>query len=334
MRNQRKTDRGFTLVELLVVIAIIGILIAMLLPAVQSVREAARRTVCLNNLKQIGLASLNFHDAHGAFPPARVTESNQVLPIFRVEGPESWVVRILPFMEQQALFDLWDFSLSYADQAETVGSTPIQGLLCPSRHSSGNAMVIEDTATVEFSSCGCIALPANSDGGVVGDYAANHGNPSSGLSGQPTDWTNPGQGNGVIVTAGPVRGRNGSSSNQYTGAWQGKIRLSGITDGSSHTFLVGEMHIPYNRMNVAPYNGPVLKGLDLDGHSRVGGSGVPILSAKEDASFLLGFGSAHPNTCNFVRADGSTGAVANELDTIVLANLCDRSDGEVTDTAN
>ena len=81
---------------------------------------------------------------------------------------------------------------------------------------------------------------------------------------------------------------------------------------------------------MSPYNGPVFNGNELDGHSRLGGSGIPILTGDDPpAGTLLGFGSDHPGSCNFVRADGSTGTVRNELDTIVLANLCHRSDGEV-----
>ena len=140
LRKLRKLSRGFTLVELLVVIAIIGILIAMLLPAVQSVREAARRTRCMNNLKQIGLATLTYHDAIGTFPPGRISDSNQVIPVLAVRGPESWFVRILPFMEQQSLFSQWDLTLDYEMQTEAANSTPISTLLCSSRHSIDNAM--------------------------------------------------------------------------------------------------------------------------------------------------------------------------------------------------
>lgn len=95
------------------------------------------------------------------------------------------------------------------------------------------------------------------------------------------------------------------------------------------------MHIPEGELNRAPYNGSVYSGSELDGHSRLGGVGVPILTRDDDPTdALLGFGSEHPGTCNFVRADGSTGAVSNDIDTIVLANLCHRSDGEVIGDIN
>src|SRR5687768_6007213 len=94
-------QRGFTLVELLVVIAIIGVLVALLLPAVQAAREAARRTQCSNNLKQIGLAMHNYHDTHKQFPPAYVADSNGT-PM------HSWRVLILPYIEANHIYDRYD----------------------------------------------------------------------------------------------------------------------------------------------------------------------------------------------------------------------------------
>jgi len=123
--------------------------------------------------------------------------------------------------------------------------------------------------------------------------------------------------------------------NSVTGRWKGRIGYASLTDGSSNTFLAGELHIPDGQLNRSPYNGPIFNGGELDGHSRLGGPGVPILT-RHDAptGTLLGFGSDHPGTCNFVRADGSTGSISNDLDTIVLANLCHRSDGEVIGDVN
>ncbi len=114
-----------------------------------------------------------------------------------------------------------------------------------------------------------------------------------------------------------------------TGRWKDRISFALIRDGSSNTFLAGEMHIPNGELNRTPYNGPIFNGAELVAHSRIGGPGVPILSGEDEPGAILGFGSAHPGTCNFTRADGSTGSVNNSLDTIVLANLCHRSDGEV-----
>jgi len=116
---------GFTLVELLVVIAIIGILVALVLPAVQAAREAARRTQCVNNLKQIGLALQNYHDTHGTFPPGRWGGMSG-----KVYGTHSL---ILPFMEQQTTFDTIDFTQNYDHVNNTLPrSTILKTFLCPS----------------------------------------------------------------------------------------------------------------------------------------------------------------------------------------------------------
>ena len=132
-------SRGFTLVELLVVIAIIGILIGMLLPAVQQVRESARRTECLNNMRQIGLATHSFHDSEGAFPPSRISSPPNVIPGEECEGPASWFVRLLPYVEQDSLFSLWDLSIEYESQNNDALATPVPLFLCSSRHSASDA---------------------------------------------------------------------------------------------------------------------------------------------------------------------------------------------------
>ncbi|MCC6492363.1 MAG: DUF1559 domain-containing protein [Pirellulales bacterium] len=117
--------RGFTLVELLVVIAIIGVLIALLLPAVQAAREAARRGQCQNNLKQIGLATHQYHDTHGQLPPSFISQA--------ATPHDSWCVqaRLLPYMEQGAIYRGINFNLSYKDPSQAVGGTHISSLRVP-----------------------------------------------------------------------------------------------------------------------------------------------------------------------------------------------------------
>src|SRR5262245_35680516 len=106
----RSPRRGFTLIELLVVIAIIGVLIALLLPAVQSAREAARRAQCVNNLKQLALASHNYHDTHSLLPPGHRTYTNGTFQVF-----------ILPYIEQNALFNAWNSDGRYWAVGQTSG---------------------------------------------------------------------------------------------------------------------------------------------------------------------------------------------------------------------
>lgn len=177
----RSPCAGFTLVELLVVIAIIGILIALLLPAVQAAREAARRSQCVNNLKQIALASHNYHDTYKSFPPAAVylvgfgTASSD----FRDAGyGATWVTMMLPFIEQKPLYDQYNFGLpSDDDSNEPVVSTNIAALRCPS------ADELNPTANTGGSS------PNNRY--AKGNYAARAGGRFSNENNAPNGWDNP-----------------------------------------------------------------------------------------------------------------------------------------------
>ena len=139
MKN--RTRDGFTLVELLVVIAIIGILIGMLLPAVQMVREAARRTECLNNMRQLGLSLHNYESAHKAFPPSRLVPDDNDLPSdISNSGADtafqSWTTLILPFIEQGNLADTYDYRQPWFDNVNSDNYTAIAYQLalfkCPS----------------------------------------------------------------------------------------------------------------------------------------------------------------------------------------------------------
>src|SRR5258705_10155255 len=118
-RNRRRA--GFTLVELLVVIAIIGVLVALLLPAVQAAREASRRTQCSSHLKQVGLACANFEDTY------------KVLPYTRLDTKETWAVIMLPYLEQPGQFAAWDMNKTYYNQSDMARLPSLRILLCPTR---------------------------------------------------------------------------------------------------------------------------------------------------------------------------------------------------------
>ncbi len=125
---QRAKEPGFTIVELLVVIAIIGILVALLLPAIQAARESARLAQCKNNLRQLGIALLNHHDAHGNYPSGIVANGNN----FR-NGKHSGFVFLLPYLEQVPLFDSYEPSQPWTSATNlAVGATHLQILACPS----------------------------------------------------------------------------------------------------------------------------------------------------------------------------------------------------------
>lgn len=308
-------------------IAIVGILIGMILPAVQTVREAARRTQCSNRLRQVGLATIMFHDANAAFPPARLYPAKfPSPPLDRGEDQPTWFVRILPFLEQQAFYSKWDLSAPYGSQLQEVVETPIESFLCPTRRSIDEALAptqSEDVLVV--SPCGCGGwVSVEVTGGATGDFAGNHGDLSPGSVGAETDYYYGGNGTGVIISS--------QAKSDSTGrlTWVDRIDYPSISDGSSNTILCGELHVSPENMNKVPYNGPIYNGEDLAAFTRVGGPGVPILSGSQQAiSSVLGFGSWHPGTCNFVLADGSTKTIQNTVDTLTLGQLCHRADGDV-----
>jgi prepilin-type N-terminal cleavage/methylation domain-containing protein len=154
MRINARLRRGFTLIELLVVIAIIAILVAMLLPTVQQAREAARRSQCKNNLKQLALALHNYEETHTTFPPGVVTINPQASVVICSLGfgfgasdswneaqsgagvhGTSWMLQILPYVEKNTLYEEWDFELSPSGN-RAVGETDIPFFYCPSRRSN------------------------------------------------------------------------------------------------------------------------------------------------------------------------------------------------------
>ena len=163
MYERTGRHRGFTLVELLVVIAIIGILIALLLPAVQAAREAARGLQCRNHLKQLGLGLLIYHEAHGRFPPSGCWRG---LPAWEASTPirENWVILLLPFIEQQGLHDAFDLTLPTTDNRNmTARGQRLEVMLCPS----------DSFNTTPFNGSEGDTTKAFGDGWARGNYGAN-----------------------------------------------------------------------------------------------------------------------------------------------------------------
>lgn len=220
--------RGFTLVELLVVIAIIGILIALLLPAVQAAREAARRSQCVNNLKQIGVALQNYHDVNRTFPSSYSGSPNTY---DRQNTGRSWMFAILPYIEQLNLNSLTNYALPVGSGAVGSGTynvntqisrTVIETFLCPTDANGGlmgsRANVGDTRAVTNYKGC------AGSNW-AWGDPICHNKFGSGGAWPNSTDGLD--HGNGILM-------RN---HNAYPAGW---VRMAEITDGTSNTFIVGE----------------------------------------------------------------------------------------------
>lgn len=319
--------RGFTIIELLVVITIIGLLIALLLPAVQQARAAARKAQCSNNLKQLTLATHGFHDINGAFPPARLVldvprASNDTGTLIGLDEP-SWLVRLLPLLEQTALHQQWDEYQTYGLAPQSARNQALPVFLCPERHSADNAVIGDETVTILFP-CGCPGGTQTVPGGAVADYAANHGDLSPGAVGQPTDFYWGGNGTGVIISSRPM-----GDLSLIKRDWRDKVRMADITDGTSNTLLIGESHVPRGEENKTPYNGPAYFGRHLTNHSRIGGPGVPLAHHRNDQrANLYSFGSSHAGIVQFALADGSVRGVSTAISTRLLGHLANRHDGE------
>lgn len=334
------TRRAFTIIELLVVIAIVGILVSLLLPAVQSVREASRATQCKSHLHQISLATELFHDAFGAYPPARYQPRPGAAPATDCGGDQTtWIARIMPFLEQSAAAARWDFSQPYANHPQAVREGTLAIYCCPSRRSPvdavGNGLLTATATTWITLPCGCrVAVTAEDSAvvsGAVGDYGGNHGDLSPGSSGLPTDFYYGGNGTGVIISS-----RARCNGNLPLG-WIDRIAHKDVTDGLSNTFLAGEMHVPIGKLGQSPEDAFIFNGDDVFNSARVGGPTVPIVSDRRSTgnSFqsagnsLVAWGSWHQGVCHFAMADGSVRAIATTLDTETLGELCNRGDGQV-----
>ena len=298
---------GFTLIELLVVIAIIAILIALLLPAVQQAREAARRSQCKNNLKQIGLAVQNFHDVKGTLPSSRL-------------GPQhaSWVVQILPYLDQVSLYKQWNLNDTYYLQKASARTTSVPMLYCPSRRTPSLSTQFEISST---------GLPDTQQyPGALGDFAANGGAHVDAIVDNPLC-------SGVMCQA-----QSQLSGSQIVNT-QSRTGMRDLKDGTSHVFLVGEKHVPESKFGQSGpswgdgsiYNGDFPRNYNrLAGRDVVGQPRFKLAANGEDLSgpWHCRFGSHHPGVCQFVFADGHVATLNVSVDIDVLHKLAVRNDGK------
>jgi prepilin-type N-terminal cleavage/methylation domain-containing protein/prepilin-type processing-associated H-X9-DG protein len=313
----RVARRGFTLIELLIVIAIIGTLIALLLPAVQAAREAARRAQCSNNLKQMGIALHNYHDANGVFPASMNSWSASQTAYFTA------FTAILPQLEQQPLFAGYNLDLNNTDPANTTATaTRVSVYLCPS-----------------------MTLPRPKPDPAYNDFAAPASYAMSTGSRYAWAWSNTtayGRPDGVLVpneeTSGP-----GAPIRRV-----GPVGLKDITDGTGQTYMVGEQDYAVKNYQFSPPdpragqprggNGVWCDGYPasgsfsafgpFNGHEYFGPGSRP---DYREASAIASFRSQHPGGASFLYADGSARFLKQGVDRAVYRALSTRAGGEVLD---
>ncbi len=332
---QHPRKQAFTLVELLVVIAIIGVLVALLLPAVQSAREAARRAQCLNKIKQAGLAMLNFESAFGHFPegtrgtgldttcePWPSLAFGTRTPNNPCQNGPGWTILVLPYLEQQALFDQFDqagpFSYIYGQCTNSVNN-PIQQTPLGLWQCTSHPYAQPDTLHSTYSAC---------TGG--GDYAE----PDTSLSSPRLGWE--------CIT---FRPRRPIFTNGITG-YDSRTTFGQIEDGSSNTFLIGETHLVYHP-DTHP-NGPNWYSGWSSSFDTNKNFGITINAAAASRPINFSpfnidetiwnppgdrateFGSYHPGGAHFVFADGSATFISEDVDELAYWALGSKDDGVPT----
>jgi prepilin-type N-terminal cleavage/methylation domain-containing protein/prepilin-type processing-associated H-X9-DG protein len=330
----RALRRAFTLIELLVVIAIIAILIGLLLPAVQKVREAANRMKCSNNLKQLGLAAHNYHDVNDSFPPA-FTQDRIPPPSGAFQG-HSVFYFLLPFIEQDNLYKSMDFNVPLNNRVNNPNggraATVVQTYLCPSDPLPKQAIGWPETGT-----------PTEYYAGT--SYRANGGSRPVFATSSTND--------GVFMAT-------GTAARKAASAPGGSVtRFADITDGTSNTILFGEFHHwdpNFDTFTTAGWNsGSTIKGWSrwypAGGDAGLGnlmiGAFAPInyktpwargqagAPTSQSAWFIFqdqrlsAIGSAHPGGANIGLADGSVRFLKQTTPQTTLALLCQRADGLV-----
>jgi prepilin-type N-terminal cleavage/methylation domain-containing protein/prepilin-type processing-associated H-X9-DG protein len=339
-KSQARHPVGFTLIELLVVIAIIGVLVALLLPAVQAAREAARRSQCVNNLKQIGVALHNYHEVQNTFPPGYVSAVDKTVTDPCDQDAENsnsvdlgpgwaWGSMILPQLDQQPVFNSINFSLSVAYHANDTSSTAaLSVFLCPSDPGPSLVPVLADPPDP--------ANPGTYTGANIVDQVAR-GN-YVGMFGLGEICANSG------ATDAPNQGAIGS----HLGCFYRNSRtdLASIIDGSSQTIAIGERshNLSYVTWTARSIGGWLGKTSDIEGGTDrfnpspeecwtqvLGTAGLEggLRTPNNPEAHVEDYWSRHPGGLNFLFADGSVHFIKQSISPIAWRALATRASGEV-----
>ena len=320
---RQKIERcGFSLVELLVVIAIIGMLVSLLLPAVQAAREAARALTCGNQLRQLNIALHNYHSARNSLP-AGVCNSNSgaSLPttLWDLRTPDTWFAAILPFLENQSLYNRFDFSEGTgSDINAQLVATALPSVMCPSDADTGTPIV--------SSRCNLFSAPTASK--MLGLwYAGSLGN---GPLWNQCSFCSPAYptSTNAWCCSGVDRAIDGNPNGMFAVAKK-PVRFSQVTDGQSKTILLGET-LPRESMHMAAYTG----------HFPVTATNIPINSFVPRENWpsyghLINYGEAggiksrYPAGAFVAFADGRIEFLAASIDFNVLLALGSKASGKV-----
>jgi len=305
--------RAFTLVELLVVMAIVGIMIALLFPAIQAAREAVRKTSCQNNLRQIGIATLNYHDANRTLPAGNVTLTQGICrgdslagTVYPSEDGANWLIALLPFMEESALHKTYSYhDFNEAAPNRQVREAIVAAYVCP-------VDIETDQLLVPASGPACVpalnlAYRPGSYRGMCGRSDGRQFIDSASFQNYPRSWRGP------IHTVG-------------IGGWSTE-RHRNISDGLSHSILAGESstrtNLTFRTFWSYSYAHYSLSSATPQGRTLLGDYDECVASGGNGASqpCRRGWGSNHPASINFVFCDSSVHSLSPEVDLELFANL-------------
>jgi len=348
--SPRIRRRGFTLIELLVVIAIIAVLIGLLLPAVQKVREAAARMSCSNNLKQIGLAMHNYHDANGTFPSGAEERCPSNIAFGSNTGCTyyaNWSISILPYIEQGNLNNLYNYTVPNYMPGFTANQGPVQTAIkvysCPSDPRAGQLYAPDTLAPDGTGNDGTYKYMASSYRAMTGVGIYTGSFSQGGVTITADTCTLGGYWYEAVAAAnGNTIYRGNTAGIFHTDNQTGlkPTKITAITDGTSSTVMVGEKHFSthptrgpgwgvsfnlYSKGAVFPYtalnpNMPMQLSTDFDACS----------AAMNSNYCKYGWASLHSGgQIQFVFADGSVKGLAKNIDLNILAALATMSGGEV-----